>query len=89
MCSLHDLYFSVVDITIYYDGFHGDLNETFFVGEVSDDDKQLVQVTYECINQAIAEGRYKVLTRNFITNSQFQHLNVPDAHFAATKVYFR
>ena len=72
MYSLDDIYFSVVDITIYYDGYHGDLNETFFVGEVSDDSKQLVQVTYECLNQAIAEGMYKVLTRNFTTNSQFQ-----------------
>ena len=71
MCSLDNICFSLVDITIYYDGFHGDLNETFFVGEVSDDHKQLVQVTYECINQAIAEGRYKVLTRNFIRSSQF------------------
>lgn len=72
MYSLDNIHFSVVDITIYYDGFHGDLNETFFVGNVSDDSKQLVQVTYECINQAIAEGTCKVLTRNFTMNSQFQ-----------------
>lgn len=42
-----------IDITIYYNGFHGDLNETFFVGEVSEDSKQLVKVTHECISQAI------------------------------------
>ena len=47
---------SVVDITIYYNGFHGDLNETYFVGEVDEESKQLVKVTYECINQAIAAG---------------------------------
>ncbi|XP_068705434.1 methionine aminopeptidase 1-like isoform X2 [Montipora foliosa] len=43
-----------IDITIYFNGFHGDLNETFFVGEVNEDSKQLVKVTYECINQAIS-----------------------------------
>ncbi|XP_020619380.1 methionine aminopeptidase 1-like [Orbicella faveolata] len=43
-----------IDITIYYNGFHGDLNETYFVGEVDEESKQLVKVTYECINQAIA-----------------------------------
>ena len=47
---------ALVDITIYYNGFHGDLNETFFVGEVDEESKQLVKVTYECISQAIAAG---------------------------------
>ena len=49
-------FLSAVDITIYFNGFHGDLNETFFVGEVNEDSKQLVKVTYECINQAISSG---------------------------------
>ena len=47
---------ALVDITIYYNGFHGDLNETFFVGEVDEESKQLVKVTYECISQAISAG---------------------------------
>lgn len=42
-----------IDITIYYNGFHGDLNETFFVGQVNEESKQLVKVTYECLSQAI------------------------------------
>jgi len=53
---VHRVFQSVVDITIYYNGFHGDLNETYFVGEVDEESKQLVKVTYECINQAIAAG---------------------------------
>ena len=24
-----------IDVTVYYDGHHGDLNETYYVGEVS------------------------------------------------------
>uniref|UniRef100_A0AAY4ARE1 Methionine aminopeptidase n=1 Tax=Denticeps clupeoides TaxID=299321 RepID=A0AAY4ARE1_9TELE len=42
-----------VDITVYHNGYHGDLNETFFVGEVDEDAKRLVQSTYECLMQAI------------------------------------
>lgn len=46
-----------VDITVYHNGFHGDLNETFFVGEVDEEAKKLVQTTYECLMQAIDSGK--------------------------------
>jgi methionyl aminopeptidase len=42
-----------IDITTYHRGFHGDLNETVFVGEVSDKAKTLVIVTNECLRKAI------------------------------------
>ncbi|TRY60508.1 hypothetical protein DNTS_001479 [Danionella cerebrum] len=42
-----------IDITVYHNGYHGDLNETFFVGEVDEGSKRLVQTTYECLMQAI------------------------------------
>lgn len=42
-----------VDVTVYHRGFHGDLNETFFVGNVSDAHKNLVQVTYDSLCKAI------------------------------------
>ncbi|XP_072038923.1 methionine aminopeptidase 1-like [Amphiura filiformis] len=42
-----------VDITVYHGGYHGDLNETFFVGEVDEQYKNLVRVTHECLQQAI------------------------------------
>ncbi|XP_048516688.1 methionine aminopeptidase 1 isoform X1 [Dendroctonus ponderosae] len=42
-----------VDITVYHRGFHGDLNETLFVGEVADNVKNLVKVTHECLQKAI------------------------------------
>ena len=47
-----------VDITVYYGGYHGDLNETFFVGEVDEDSKKLVRVTHECLQQAIDIGKH-------------------------------
>lgn len=42
-----------VDVTVYHHGFHGDLNETFFVGNVSEKHKNLVKVTYESLSKAI------------------------------------
>uniref|UniRef100_A0A069DTH1 Methionine aminopeptidase n=1 Tax=Panstrongylus megistus TaxID=65343 RepID=A0A069DTH1_9HEMI len=42
-----------VDITVYHRGYHGDLNETFWVGEVSEIGKKLTRVTWECLQKAI------------------------------------
>lgn len=42
-----------VDVTMYQGGFHGDLNETFVVGEVDEAYKRLIKVTYECLELAI------------------------------------
>lgn len=53
----NNTFFFTVDITTFHRGFHGDLNETFFVGEVGDVAKKLVKTTHECLAQAIAEGR--------------------------------
>lgn len=46
-----------VDITVFHNGFHGDLNETFFVGDVDEEARKLVQTTYECLMQAIDSGK--------------------------------
>lgn len=43
-----------VDVTVYYKGVHGDLNETFFVGEVDEASQRLVRGTYECLEKAIS-----------------------------------
>ncbi|XP_026454784.1 methionine aminopeptidase 1A-like [Papaver somniferum] len=43
-----------VDVSVYYKGCHGDLNETFFVGNVDEASQQLVRRTYECLEKAIA-----------------------------------
>ncbi|KAG8183433.1 hypothetical protein JTE90_023189 [Oedothorax gibbosus] len=42
-----------IDITVYHKGFHGDLNETFFVGNVDEAGKKLVRITYEALMKAI------------------------------------
>ncbi|CAI8058030.1 Methionine aminopeptidase 1 [Geodia barretti] len=42
-----------IDVTVYYSGFHGDLNETMFVGKVDEASRQLVQTAYDCMMKAI------------------------------------
>ncbi len=49
-----------VDITAYLDGFHGDLNRTYRVGEVSEEAEQLIQRTEQALMRgikAVAPGR--------------------------------
>eukprot|EP01103_Thecamoeba_quadrilineata_P015953 TRINITY_DN5195_c0_g2_i2.p1 TRINITY_DN5195_c0_g2~~TRINITY_DN5195_c0_g2_i2.p1 ORF type:complete len:358 (-),score=58.00 TRINITY_DN5195_c0_g2_i2:118-1170(-) len=42
-----------IDISVFYDGYHSDLNETFFVGNVDEASKHLVNTTRECLQKAI------------------------------------
>lgn len=42
-----------IDVTCYYHGFHGDLNETYPVGEIDAESKRLIKNAYECIMKAI------------------------------------
>ena len=46
-----------LDVTIYLDGFHGDTNATFLVGEVDEESRRLVQVTRECLDEGIRAVR--------------------------------
>ena len=55
------VHFLSVDITVYIDGFHGDLNETFFVGKVDERSEKLVRVAYECMMKGIQIGKLHVL----------------------------
>lgn len=43
-----------IDITAYLDGFHGDSNQTFLVGGVSQEVRDLVARTKEALNRGIA-----------------------------------
>lgn len=45
--------FLSVDVTVYHNDFHGDLSETFLVGNVKPEVRKLVEVTYECLMKAI------------------------------------
>ncbi|KAJ2355233.1 Methionine aminopeptidase 1, partial [Coemansia sp. RSA 2618] len=42
-----------IDISLYKDGFHADLNKTYFVGNVDNASRKLVKATRECLQMAI------------------------------------
>lgn len=49
-----------VDVTAYFEGVHGDCSATFYVGEVDDESRRLVEVTRECRQlgiEAVKAGR--------------------------------
>mmetsp|Transcript_34045 Transcript_34045/g.44990 ORF Transcript_34045/g.44990 Transcript_34045/m.44990 type:complete len:395 (+) Transcript_34045:31-1215(+) len=43
-----------IDVTAYYQGYHGDLNETFLVGEVASETLELVETAFDCLKQAMS-----------------------------------
>lgn len=54
-----------IDVTTYsMGGYHGDLNETFFVGNVDADGKRLVQTAFECLQSALAMVKPGTLYRD-------------------------
>ncbi|XP_070535942.1 methionine aminopeptidase 1D, mitochondrial-like [Ptychodera flava] len=42
-----------IDVTVFYQGYHGDVAETFLVGDVDDAGKHLVAVAKRCRDEAI------------------------------------
>lgn len=46
-----------IDVTTKLNGFHGDTNRTFYVGDVSPEVKKLVEITHECMMLGINEVR--------------------------------
>ena len=44
-----------IDVTLYHGGFHGDLNETYYVGSASSDAESIrvVETARECLDEAI------------------------------------
>jgi len=42
-----------IDVTTFNGKYHGDLNETFLVGNVDDDGKKLVKTAFECLQKAL------------------------------------
>lgn len=42
-----------LDVTVYKNGYHGDLNETLLVGQVDDGGVRLVKTAFECLKAAI------------------------------------
>ncbi len=53
-----------VDVTLFYGGFHGDLNDTYLVGNVDERGRLLVKTARECLDNAIALVRPGMLYRD-------------------------
>ena len=43
-----------VDVSVYYNGYHGDLNETFFVGNVDNNSVRVVETAFKSLAAAVA-----------------------------------
>lgn len=56
-----------IDITLYHNGHHGDLNETIIVGEGSKERKKLVRCAYDALWAAIKQVRPGTLIRELGT----------------------
>ncbi|EPY24397.1 methionyl aminopeptidase, partial [Strigomonas culicis] len=53
-----------LDVSCYLEGFHGDLNETVFVGTPDDDSVRVVHTAYACMMAGIAAVKPKELYRH-------------------------
>jgi len=42
-----------IDVTLYYDGYHGDVNATYPVGKIDEDSEKLIRTTRESLDEAI------------------------------------
>ena len=75
-CSLIRItpYF-LVDITVYRGGFHGDLNETMFVGKPSEKAQKIVTTAYECMMKGIGIGK-KNLSLYLLSNYMYMYMYV-------------
>lgn len=52
-----------IDISLYHDGMHGDLNETICIGTVSEDAKKLVRVAHDAMWAGIKQVKPGTLIR--------------------------
>ncbi|KAJ0384642.1 hypothetical protein COL922a_007957 [Colletotrichum nupharicola] len=57
-----------IDVTLYHEGYHGDLNETYYVGErakADPDSVRVVEAARDCLDAAIAAVKPGTLIRDF------------------------
>ncbi|KAL5601248.1 hypothetical protein BROUX41_006046 [Berkeleyomyces rouxiae] len=75
-----------IDVTLYHEGYHGDLNETYYIGDKAKADPGSVRVTEcarECLDLAIQSVKPGVLFREF-GNIIEQHAKTRDCSVIRT-----
>jgi len=53
-----------IDISVYQDGYHADLNETFFIGTVDEDAIRVVHTAYQCLANIVPMIRSGTMYRD-------------------------
>ena len=53
-----------IDVSVFFEGYHGDLNETFMVGKVDSQSVGLVKCAYDALSAAVATVRPGALYRD-------------------------
>lgn len=57
-----------IDVTLYHNGFHGDLNETYYIGDkalANPDAVRVTETSRECLNKAIEIVKPGTLFREY------------------------
>eukprot|EP00188_Purpureofilum_apyrenoidigerum_P004995 Plantae.Rhodophyta-Purpureofilum_apyrenoidigerum.ctg6096.p1 GENE.Plantae.Rhodophyta-Purpureofilum_apyrenoidigerum.ctg6096~~Plantae.Rhodophyta-Purpureofilum_apyrenoidigerum.ctg6096.p1 ORF type:complete len:383 (+),score=53.92 Plantae.Rhodophyta-Purpureofilum_apyrenoidigerum.ctg6096:212-1360(+) len=54
-----------IDVTLYHNGYHGDLNETYLVGDVNEAGRKLVKSAYDSLMAAIRIVKPGTMFREF------------------------
>lgn len=72
------------DISVFKDGFHSDLNETYCVGEVADSSRRLIRAAYDSLQKAIAICKPGTLYRE-VGNVVSDH--VEELGFSVVRTY--
>jgi methionyl aminopeptidase len=57
-----------IDVTLYHEGYHGDLNETYYIGEKAKNDAdsvRVVEAARDCLEEAIKMVKPGALFRNY------------------------
>lgn len=83
-----------IDISVFYNGYHGDLNETYLVGECSPADKKLIKATFDslqlCIDMAVPGVRFRdfgnVITK-FVRKQGFKVVRAYCGHGIGTEFH--
>ena len=71
----------LVDVTVYHGGFHGDLNETLFVGNVDEGSRNLVRTAYECMMKGIEVGEWIDSTATPLERRTGRHFSTLSPYF--------
>jgi methionyl aminopeptidase len=74
-----------IDVTAFYKGYHGDLNETYTVGSVDASSKKLIRVTAEALDKAIAAVKPGVRYRD-VGDIITSHVRANELSFVAFAV---